>query len=320
MRIEETLAGPLQPRTGVTSAIADVFPNIFLGGVRQFAYWADHVYADPGEAVVVSREVDPNGSARNYVVGRVGQPQPTSGTVASATGSSAVVSLGAGTVTARYNSGLSLSAGDTVALLWQGRIATVTAKLTDYVPPPVEAAPSPSPPPAPKTGTLSAFATDTATWVPGLGVWNAWAGGNQNVYQGSWSGYTTYGSCFYNGQTKQLAGATVTRVLLRIPKRLSVGAYNNAATIHVYVHTSNNRPGGDVARVLGPYNFTIPAQYAGNSTIQSGVPKGWVSLPVAAGTQLAGGGGISISGEPYMGFVGKATDPSAFQLLTDWQR
>lgn len=310
MSIEESLAGRLRSRSEVVSAYADVWPNIIVGGKQQFAYWNDHVYAAAGEAITVAREIDPSGVARNTVIGRIGRPGATEGTVLSADGTAAVVSVGAIEVTAAYNSGLTLVGGDTVRLMWQGRVATVLAKLTSYVAPPVQGAGTTAPPPANSTGELPVFATDSATWVPGLGAWNAWATGRQRVFQGSWKGSTTYGAFFYNGATRQLAGATVTDVALRVPKRLAVGSYNSPSTLHVYVHGSDTRPGGDVARISGPYDISIPAHWQG----------GFVGLPTAAGDALKNGGGISIAGEPYMGFVGKAEDPAAGQLAFKWAR
>lgn len=308
---EEALAGPLKPRTEVVTGYADTWPNVVIGGVSQFANWCTDAYTEKGDPVLVARELDPQGIARNTVIQTIGKPQPISGTVVSANGTSVVVDVGGGqTITAVYSSTLGLVGGELVRLLWQGGTATVLVKLTSYVKPPIEPPTTAPPPPKVTTGKLTARATDSATWVPGLGSWNNWAGGMQNVYQGSWAGFTTYGSWFYNGSTKQLAGATINRVQFRVPRRLSAGSYNNSATLHVYVHTSNNRPGGDVARVLGPYNFTIPAGYQG----------GYVDLPTAAGDQLKGGGGISIAGDPYAGFAGKATDPASGQLVITWTR
>jgi hypothetical protein len=320
VRIEERLAGSQDPRTNVVSAFAHDYPNIVLGGVPQFAYWCDHVYAVKGEPVAVAVESDPNGGARNTVIGRIGRPGATEGTVLSADGTKALVSVGAEEVAAAYNSDLTLTGGDTVRLLWQGRVATVLVKLTSYVAPPADSPGTTAAPPNTSAGELSALATDSATWVPTLGAWNRWAAQNQNVYQGTYGGSTMYGAWFYNGFTKQLAGATLTDVLFRVPKRFAVGSYNSAGDIHIYVHTSDNRPAGDVARVLGPYSFTIPPNYNGGSVLQDGVPAGFVRLPIAAGTQLVSGGGISITGSPYMGFAGKAEDPSSGQLLIPWSR
>lgn len=310
MTIEEKLAGPLRSRTEVVSAFADFWPNIVLGGVQQFAYWNDHAYAAPGEAITVARELDPNGIARNTVIGRIGRPGATEGTVLSTDGTKAVVSVGLIEVEAAYNADLLLAGGDTVRLMWQGRTATVLVKLTDYVAPELVTPAPAAPPPASTTGKLPVFATDSATFAPGL-AWNNWAGGRQNVYQGPYGGFTMYGAWFYNGATRQLAGATTGPVLFRVPKRLAVGSHNATGTIHIYVHSSDTRPGGDVARIAGPYNFDIAPNFQGD----------FVELPAEAGDLLKdGGGGISIAGSPYLGFVGKAEDPASGQLIIPWSR
>lgn len=309
MTIEEALAGPLRSRTEVVSAFAADWPNIVLGGVPQFAYWNDHVYAAPGESLSVAREVDPSGAARNTVIGRIGRPPPTEGTVVFTDGSKALISVGAEEVYAAYNADLALSGGDTVRLLWQGRVPTVIVKLTDYVAPAVLSPGTTAPPPASASGKLPVFATDSATFSPGLD-WNNWAGGKQNVYQGAYNGSILYGSWFYNGATRQLAGATVGKPSFRVPKRRSVGNYNAGGTLHVYVHNSDTRPGGDVSRIAGPYDIAIPAHFQG----------GFKELPAEAAELLKNGGGISIAGSPYMGFVGKAEDPASGQLIIPWSR
>ena len=310
MSIEEVLAGPLDPRTQVVSAFADDWPNVVVGGVQQFAYWCDHVYAVKGEAVTVAREVDPSGMARNTVIGRLGRPGADTGTVLSIEATYLLVSVGATEVRARFDASKTYTPGDVVALDWKGGTITALFVVTAYVPPaPVDPGTT-APPPANNSGELAVFATDSGTWVPQLGYWNVWAAKNQNVYQGSYGGYSMFGAWFYNGATKQLAGATVARVRFRVPKRFSVGAYNNTGTVHVFVHTNDGRPGGDVARVAGPYDVAIPPNFQG----------GFVDLPIAAGDQLKNGGGISIAGDPYIGFQGKAEDPASGQLLIGWSR
>lgn len=312
MSIEEALAGPLRARTEIVSAYADFWPSIIVGGVPQFAYWNDHVYAEPGEAITVAREIDPSGVARNTVIGRIGRPGATEGTVISADGQKAVVSIGATEVTAPYASGLTLVGGDTVRLMWQGRVATVLAKLTSYVAPPVAVPGTTAPPPSSTSGKLPVFATDSATWDPVLGAWNVWAEQNQKLYQGTYSGRTLRAAWFYNGATRQLEGATIAGpVEFRMPKRLAVGAYRDPLVVRVYVHSSDTRPGGDVTRIAGPYDFTLAPNYQG----------GWVTLPAEVGTQLArSGGGLSIAGESYLGLAGKAEDPSSGQLTIPWSR
>ena len=309
MTFEDQLAAQ-RDSTEILAGFADDYPNVVIGGVSQYAVWNDHVFAQRGEPITVARIRSADGPFENRVIGRVGRPGADSGTVLTVNATYLLVSVGAEEVQCRYDPTKTYVPGDVVALDWKGATVTVLFKVTSFTPPVPPPPPTAPPPATSTTGTLKPRATDSATWVPGLGSWNNWAGGMQNVYQGTWAGYTTYGSWFYNGATKQLAGATIKRVQLRLPRRLTVGAYNNTATVHVYVHTSNNRPGGDVTRVLGPYNINVPASYQG----------GLVTLPNAVGDQLKNGGGISIAGEPYMGFVGKSSDVASGQLFIDWER
>jgi hypothetical protein len=308
--IEETLAGKLETRTQIVSAFADDWPNVVIGGVQQFAYWCDHVYVLKGEAIMVSREIDASGGTRNTVVGRLGRPGADTGTVLTVETNYLLVSVGATEVRARFDPDKTFTPGDVVALDWKGATITALFVVTDYVPPPAVSTGTTAPPPASSSGTLAAYATDSATWVPGLSAWNAWARGGQNVYQGSYGGYSMFGAWFYNGATKQLDGATITRVQFNVPKRLTVGSYNSAGALHLYTHNADNRPGGDVTRVSGP--FDIP--------LQPGSQGGWVDLPTVVGDTLKTGGGIAVMGDPYMGVVGKAEDPTSGQLLIQWNR
>jgi hypothetical protein len=112
----------------------------------------------------------------------------------------------------------------------------------------------------------------------------------------------------------ELAGATITRVRFRVPQRRTVGSYNSALTLHLYAHTSPGRPGGDVTRVSGPTDWSVPAGW------NPSPGDGFIDLPTSIASTLIAGGGISISGDPYLSFVGKPSDPASGQLLIDWNR
>jgi hypothetical protein len=112
----------------------------------------------------------------------------------------------------------------------------------------------------------------------------------------------------------ELAGATITRIRFRVPQRRTVGSYNSALTLHLYAHTSAGRPGGDVTRVAGPTDTTIPAGW------NPSPGDGFIDLPTSIASTLIAGGGISISGDPYLSFIGKPADPASGQLLIDWSR
>lgn len=308
--IEEVLAGPLVARNEVVSAFADIWPNVIVGGVQQFAYWNDHVYAQPGEAITVAREVDPSGVTRNTVIGRIGRPGADTGTVLTVEANYLLVSVGATEIRARFDTAKTYTPGDIVALDWKGGTITALFVVSTYVPPPVTAPSTTAPPPTTNSGELAVYATDSATWNLNFNAWNVWATKKQDVYTGTNSGHTVTGSWFYNGATKQLEGATITEVRFRVPKRFPAGSHNDPITLHIYLHSSDTRPGADVSRYAGPYDLTIPAQFQG----------GWFNLPVEVGDALKAGGGISIAGNPYAGFQGKADDPASGQLLIKWQR
>jgi len=121
---------------------------------------------------------------------------------------------------------------------------------------------------------------------------------------------TNNGAWFYGAGAAQLSGATVTGVQFRLPARKSAGASSSTGTAHLYLHGSPYRPGGDVTRTSGPTDISVSAGYGG----------GYVTLPAAWGATLIAGGGISISGSPYMGFRGRSEDPASGQLQLTWQR
>lgn len=305
-----------KPSDGVVfvPGFADVHPLVKVGGVVQAATWPDNVYAAPGEPVIIAQLIRPDAPAQNVVISRVGAAGPREATVTAAPGGSDTITVAAGSTSylATFLASYTPIVGDRVRLLWQGRDATVIGKVGVAPAAPKPYTPGTLPPPAAaSSGVFDRPVTDSATWSAGYG-WNGYYG--QNLYQGNGSTWgapaTNNGAWFYAGAFAELAGATYNRVQLRLPARKTGGNFNAAGTIHVYIHTSPNRPGGDVSRVAGPYDFTIPAGYGG----------GLVDLPTSTAPLLVAGGGVAISGNPYMGFKGKTEDPTSGQILIGWQR
>jgi hypothetical protein len=294
---------------------ADAYPNVKIGGVLQPATWPDTAYAAPGEPIILAQIVKKDAPAQNVVVARVGAAGPREATVTTVPGGSDTITVTANAVdyTATFLTGYTPTAGDRVRLLWHGKDVTVIGKVgLTPAPAPVTGGTQPPPPPV-SSGTFNAPALDSATlWGPG--GWDSWAGGGGNVHQGTWAGSTVTGAWFYGNTMAELAGATITRVLFRVPQRRSVGSYNTAGLLHLYAHTSPSRPGGDVTRVSGPTDWSVPAGW------NPGPGDGWLDLPTTISSTLISGGGISISGDPYMGFVGKPSDPASGQLRIDWSR
>jgi hypothetical protein len=224
------------------------------------------------------------------------------------------VTIGSATVQCRYV-GTAPSTGNLVLLSWQSTTPWVIATAASYTPPTVAVPPTgPSAPPPTGSGTLTVPAIDSGSYRSNDG----WGTGSSRplpldaVAQGTYSGSNPYsGAFFYGGQAGQLSGATISAVRLRLGARLHIGSYNAALTAHVYIHNSQTRPGGDVSRVLGPYDFTLVPNFAGD----------WVgTLPSAAYPTLQAGGGISLSGPPYMAVAGVGADPASGQLAFDWTR
>lgn len=313
-----SLAGDIAaPFDGVqiVPGFADVHPNVRILGVPQPASWPSGVYASPGDPLFIAQLVRPDAPAQCVVLGRAGVDGPREGTVTTVPGGSDTITVTAEAkdYTATFLAAYTPTVGDRVRLFWQGRDVTVMGKVGVTPSAGVPVGQPLAPPPALSSGTFNAPATDSATlWAPG--GWDSWAGGGGNIHQGTWYGSTVTGAWFYGNTMAELAGATITRILFRVPARRSVGSFNSPGTIHLHAHTSPARPGGDVVRVAGPTDVPIPAGWA------PAPDEGWVDLPTSYAPTLINGGGISIAGDPYMGFLGKPSDPASGQLRLDWYR
>lgn len=312
MSLADFLSAPGQPAVSLLPGFADVYPNVRVAGLVQPATWLG-AYTVVGEPVVVAKLTRPDAPAQLVCLGRVGEPGPREGTVTAAPAGSDTITVNAGgtdtmcTFLASYTP----TVGDKVRLLWQGRDATVLGAVG--VSPAGKDNPvrTPPPPGAATAGTVTAAAVDSGTYSSGYG-WNSYYG--SNLYQGNGSTWGApgwnAGAWFYGGGAGQAAGATITRVQLRLPARIRAGAFNSPGTVHVWLHSAANRPGGDVPRTNGPVDFTLPAGWGG----------GWVDLPASWGAALAAGSGIGISGDPYLGLLGRTKDPESGLLRLDWQR
>ncbi|WP_309076010.1 hypothetical protein [Paenarthrobacter sp.] len=285
-----------------------------VGGNPLGARWADPTQAVQGMNVLVGIINEGRGQSSAVVLsGVTEQPRPSSGQITAVGVDELLFAGDDGGVyaTKRYLGAVSdYAVLDPVQLIWTMGNPTVLGIIGEVaVPPP---APPPPPPPVISTGTevLTATASDTF----GVGGWGRWAGGGEKVYSGSYGGYTLTGSFFYGAPRPALQGKTVTAIRFRVPQRLAVGNYNSAATIHLYAHTSQARPGGDVARVAGPFDISVTA----------GQGPSWVNISsahpdfVGIANTLAAGGGISFAGDPYTGWTSRLTDPLAGQIELDW--
>jgi len=282
-------------------------------GNTLYPRYADPVVVAVGDPVTVVI----NGTGDAVVTGRVTlAPRPAEGTVKTVPPASPTITV-TGTdgidYVAKFAASYTPTVNDNVLLAWNASFPYVTGQVGVVATAPPVSTPGVIAPPAgpAPSGQTPYPATDSATWVPGLGVWDAWARQGGRVYQGTSGGYTTYGAWFYAGSPAQLAGRTITRIQFRIGARLNeVGAYNSPAVFHFYAHSSANRPGGDVTRVTGPFDVVV----------QPGQGPATIDLPLTFATALQGGGGISIAGDPYAGMEGRYSQPDSGTLTMDWTR
>lgn len=277
------------------------------------ARWLDPIQPLQGGRIVVDITNDGLGQSSALVLGGyTDQPRPSTGTVADilppGPGVQIVVTGDDGVTytTARFIGTYNI--GDPVYLTWDAATPTVIGKIGAISAPPPVAPPVAAP--GAGNGQVKRITAASDTW--GVGGWGRWATsqrGGEDVYSGTLSGYTLTGAWFYGAPDPVLAGKTITGIRFYLPARLpGVGSYNAAATIHLYAHDSTGRPGGDVNRVVGPFDVNVIAGFRG----------GFIDLPLSFANTLANGGGISIAGDPYIGFESRLDNPEAGKILMNW--
>lgn len=274
------------------------------------ARWMDPIQPIQGGKIVVDITRDDYGLSTALVVGGyTDQPRPSTGVIL-AFGVLEIVIAGEDAVTyttKRYLGPIEdYALADNVYITWDAATPTILGKVNEITVTP--SAPAPLPPATPASGEVPLVATASDTW--GVGGWGRWATsqfGGEDVYTGSWYGYTLTGAWFYGAPKPELQGKTITRIRFRLPARLNVGA-SGTATIHFYAHTSGARPGGDVNRVTGPHDVGIVQGFGGD----------YIDLPLSFAPALVAGGGISIAGDPYAGFNSRLDDPQSGKLLINW--
>lgn len=283
-----------------------------VGGSLLDARWCAGVRPKQGLNVVVDITNDGQGQSTALVLDAyVDQPRPGTGTVQDVLPAGPAIEIvfeGEDGVTYKTDQFIgSFSLGDPVYLNWDADKPTIMGKIGALAPPPADT-PPPPPPSGAITGEASLIATASDTY--GVGGWGRWAtstNGGEDVYTGAWAGYTLTGAWFYGAPRPELQGKTITRIRFRLPGRMSVGA-SGPATIHVYAHNSGARPGGDVSRVHGPHDISVP----------QGAGPTWNDLPLSFAPHLVAGGGISLAGDPYAGFNSRLDDPESGQILITW--
>jgi hypothetical protein len=201
---------------------------------------------------------------------------------------------------------------DDVAVYWppDGSGGVVLGKLgSTPAPAPVPASVAPvvpvAPPSVSSSGLTTFPASDTSQFRGGR--WGA--AGDSNLYQGDYGYGDSKGAWFYGtGPTAALTGATVLSCKIRVGRK-SGGSYS-PQTVHLYLHDSRSRPAGDVNRTAGPTD----------AVFSIGETR-WVDMPAAWGQTIVDtGGGVGISGSPYVVLNGLSVDPESGLLAIEWSR
>ena len=258
-----------------------------------------------GDSVVVMRA-----NGRAYILGspsRNPSPVTVKVTATSVTGKpgllAAVDDSGTG-YELPYMSTYTPAVNDVVQVLWQSPSGLVLGKRGAQSG--GESGGGGSTPGAPQNGTSTFPAIDAGSFRGGK-----WRTDTDNVAQGDYGGWgLNNGAWFYGGAPHQaLNGASVLSAAIWLP-RLRGGDFA-PQTVHLYRHSSNVRPGGDVTRVAGPYDVTSPGVGA----------SGWVGIsPDLAWDLITHDGGIGISGMPYVVLAGRSTDAMTGALRISWHK
>ena len=284
-----------------------------LNGNLLDARWSNSVSPQQDGPIVVDLTDNGDGQSSALVLtGYSDQPRPSTGTAQSvipAGVSTQIVFIGSDGITYTTERFIGdYSPGDQVFVTWDAATPIILGKLSSITPTPPTQTPVAASPII-QTGTAKGAAGKSNTWW-GPGGWGSWAGskmGGEQVYSGTWSGSTVSGSWFYGATFTNLGSKTVTEIRFRLPKRLDIGGFGSA-TVHLYAHTSKYQPGGDVNRTVGPFDATVTQEQGAH----------WITLPLSFAPVLKAGGGISITGDPYLGFDGRLQDPQSGRIEMDW--
>lgn len=280
-----------------------------LNGNLIDARWSTSVSPVQDGPIVVDLTDNGDGQSSALVIcGYSDQPRPGTGTVLTV-GVTEIVLTGADGITyttSRFSG--TYAVGNPVYVAWDAEQPIILGKLPAITTTPPTETPVAASPVIP-TGTAKGAAGKTNTWW-GPGGWGSWAlskQGGEQVYSGNYGSGPVSGAWFYGAAFTNLGSKTITAIRFRLPKRLSIGA-SGSATVHLYAHTSKYQPGGDVARTVGPFDVTVT----------QGQGAHWIDLPLTFAAVLKAGGGISITGDPYVGFDGRLVDPQSGRIEMDW--
>ncbi|QGJ88141.1 minor tail protein [Arthrobacter phage Edmundo] len=286
--------------------------QVEVGGVRQKVIWMTANPPFDGASCWTVYVTPKGGQSVCYVAGIVAAT-PALGangqvTVVPAGGTTCTVEVRGVPITVTRLAQYTPAVGDEAALLWGADRVFAVGKIGAAAPIIPDGGGSTAPPPPPPVirGTAKFNTSDSGTWTAGYN-WNGYYG--QNCFSGSGYVPSSSGNWFYGGATRALADKTnILAVRFYLGSRRPAGNYNQMATIHLYRHAHDSRGGTEPTRTTGPHHIDIPAGWAG----------GFVTLPQSFGVALKSGGGISIAGDPYVGFTSGSAQPNSGYLEIDW--
>lgn len=283
------------------------------GGQAVAAVFTDQLVPYQGAPVVAILRTPAKGLSTAWVVGITREEPNRGGTgkilVVNGDGVTVSCEVEGKAVTAKRMAHYTPVVNDTCIVHWVAGQAYAMGKIASP-PPVITAPPAVVAPPraAPITGTFKAAAQNSGTWTSGYN-WNSYFG--QNVYSGSGYVPPSSGHWFYNGATKGLADkGTITSVKFYLPARKQAGNYNATAAVKFYRHSTNVKGSGVPVLTTGPHTVNVAPGWGG----------GYITLPQSFGVALKGGGGISISGDPYVGFTGISGAANSGHLIITWKK
>lgn len=291
----QVLAGTVVERNGALAVnVAGTYPPVLWAGdwtptvgdvVRVLAYRGEYLVLDRVAAAA----------------------RPATGTVTATGEPRCTVLAGGVSYSCLRNAAYTPVVGHVVRLDWSEATPWIIGQTTTDTPTGTGGPSVPPPPPGgPATGETTFAAIDSGRWSTAYG-WSSDYGGR--LQQGS-SGGTNTGAWFYGpGPRAALAGRTITRAWVWV-LRSSIHGPGGAATVHLWRHTSDTRPAGNVSRVDGPVDVSR-ARGQGD----------WAEIPAAWGQAIVdGGGGIAIHGDPYLMLEGVPQHGQSGALRLAWTR
>lgn len=278
--------------------------------------WSDAVQVFEGDTVLVDLISGPRGQAEAIVISRLAsKPRPGWGVVTVVPGGGSPTITVEGPDITSYQCYYVLSytpaVSDIVALQWVGGRGLVVGELPDGIEPDpatsnIEPVPVEQAEGDPTDGETSYSACNSATYQISSGLWNEFRFGGGHVYQST----DLVGAWFYNGGPHaQLDGAVIEECTFILGSRLPVGVYEDPVVVHLWLHTSDFLPSGNVTRTLGPLDVAI----------HTGTDQTEIVLPVEWAQEIVdNGGGIAITGDHLAGFMSRVQQPTSGMLTLSW--